>query len=346
MNEKNEKQALLDELDWCIENGMSGPRSKEALVAARAALAQQPQGEPRSHLRQWSDVIGQLPVSREAAPVAQGLTDEQIEAIWQTTPTDGIHYIYGEPAKELRIRFARAILAQAAPSASAQQAVSDADISAALEFMVDADSAEKMRSVCRQLRPELVAELARRRIIDAKYAPAAPVPVGCDLTPRDASKPAEQQGLFRKFDVRRTDGSDAPGGKHHGCRYFVLDVDDDAFAAAALGAYASACAASHPELARDLREKWGASPAALTDERIFALWDEVHFQTSRLPIGANRYRQQAINFARALLAASPADQVQVRPFSSKELAEKQGFIFDSPPCAGVARPLAPGKEQA
>lgn len=50
--------------------------------------------------------------------------------------------------------------------------------------------------------------------------------------------------------------------------------------------------------------------------------------------------------ARALLAAAPSDQVQVRQFSSKELAEKQGFIFDSPPCAGVARPLASDKEQA
>ncbi|SOY65643.1 hypothetical protein CBM2586_B10238 [Cupriavidus phytorum] len=58
----------------------------------------------------------------------------------------------------------------------------------------------------------------------------------------------------------------------------------------------------------------GASPAALTDEQIFALWDEVHFQTSRLPIWANRYRQQTINFARALLAASP-----VAPISKGEM---------------------------
>lgn len=79
------------------------------------------------------------------------------------------------------------------------------------------------------------------------------------LPERDTTKTAEQQGLFRKFDVRRVDGSDQPGGKHHGCRYYVLDVDHDPYAAAALGAYADACRESHPELARDLREKWGAA---------------------------------------------------------------------------------------
>ena len=81
------------------------------------------------------------------------------------------------------------------------------------------------------------------------------------LPERDTSKPAEQQGLFRKFDVRRTDGSDLPSGKHYGCRYFVLDVDHDVHAAAALGAYANACQHTHPELAADLRRKWGAQEA-------------------------------------------------------------------------------------
>ena len=79
------------------------------------------------------------------------------------------------------------------------------------------------------------------------------------LPERDTATPAEQQGLFRKFGVRRVDGSYQPGVKHHGCRYYVLDVDHDPYAAAALGAYADACQGSHPELARDLREKWGAA---------------------------------------------------------------------------------------
>ena len=49
---------------------------------------------------------------------AAKLTDEQIEAIWQSTPTDGIQYVFGDPAKDLRIRFARAILATRDGSAS------------------------------------------------------------------------------------------------------------------------------------------------------------------------------------------------------------------------------------
>ena len=71
---------------------------------------------------------------------------------------------------------------------------------------------------------------------------------------RDTSKTAEQQGMFRKFDVRRVDGSDAPGGKHHGCRYFVLDLDHDVHAQAAMTAYGISCAETHPELSADILE--------------------------------------------------------------------------------------------
>lgn len=81
---------------------------------------------------------------------------------------------------------------------------------------------------------------------------------------RDLSKPAEQQGLFEKFQLRRTDGSSDPGGKHYGCRYFVLDMDHDAFAPAALRAYAAECATTHPELARDLTVMFGAQDVART----------------------------------------------------------------------------------
>lgn len=73
-------------------------------------------------------------------------------------------------------------------------------------------------------------------------------------------KPTERQDLFDKFAVHRIDGSDQEGGKHHGCRYFVLDVDHDPYAKAALTSYASACESAHPILAQDLREKWGAEP--------------------------------------------------------------------------------------
>ncbi len=61
------------------------------------------------------------------------------------------------------------------------------------------------------------------------------------------------RGLYQKFDVRRTDGSDAPDGKHEGCAYFVLDLTHDPYAAPALRAYADACQQKHPRLASDLR---------------------------------------------------------------------------------------------
>jgi len=59
--------------------------------------------------------------------------------------------------------------------------------------------------------------------------------------------------LYRKFEVRRTDGSDRPGGKHAGCSYFVLDLDHDEHAIAAIAAYAESCEDTRPVLARDLR---------------------------------------------------------------------------------------------
>lgn len=62
------------------------------------------------------------------------------------------------------------------------------------------------------------------------------------------------KGLHHKFEVERTDGTSAPGGKHDGCRYFVLDLDHDPHAAAAIDAYADSCEGDYPLLARDLRD--------------------------------------------------------------------------------------------
>jgi hypothetical protein len=38
------------------------------------------------------------------------------------------------------------------------------------------------------------------------------------------------EGFGDKFEVRRTDGSDQPGGRHHGCTYFPLDLTHDPIA--------------------------------------------------------------------------------------------------------------------
>jgi hypothetical protein len=82
-----------------------------------------------------------------------------------------------------------------------------------------------------------------------------------NLKQYDPTKPSAQQGLYGKFYIERTDGKSAPGEKHHGCQYFILDLTHDQHAPAALRAYAQACAQTHPELAadllRDLGEKVG-----------------------------------------------------------------------------------------
>lgn len=78
----------------------------------------------------------------------------------------------------------------------------------------------------------------------------------------DPSKTAEQQGVFRKFEVKRTDGSDQPGGKHEGCEYFVLDVDHDPHAQDALYAYTLSCRHTHPQLSKDMIERYDLVPPA------------------------------------------------------------------------------------
>ena len=82
----------------------------------------------------------------------------------------------------------------------------------------------------------------------------------------------EKRGLYRKYFVQRLDERDAapdailtlkrmevgevvalPPPKHERCRYYVLDLDHDAFAGPALRAYADACEAEFSLLAADLR---------------------------------------------------------------------------------------------
>jgi len=47
-----------------------------------------------------------------------------------------------------------------------------------------------------------------------------------------------ERGLYRKYKVERNDGSSGPGGKHEKCEYFILDLEHDKHAKAALKAYA------------------------------------------------------------------------------------------------------------
>ena len=58
-----------------------------------------------------------------------------------------------------------------------------------------------------------------------------------------------ERGLYGKFHVERTDGKSAPGQKHDGCDYFVLDLTHDPHALPALVAYEQSCNAEYPLLA-------------------------------------------------------------------------------------------------
>jgi len=64
----------------------------------------------------------------------------------------------------------------------------------------------------------------------------------------------QTQGLYRKFLVERTDGRSSPGLKHHGCSYFVLDLDHDPHAWRALEGYVASLTAKgeYPVLAQEL----------------------------------------------------------------------------------------------
>ncbi len=64
----------------------------------------------------------------------------------------------------------------------------------------------------------------------------------------------DQVGVKKKYQVKRLDGKDCRGGKHENCAYYVLDLNHDRYAVAALEAYANACRLDYPELAGDIDE--------------------------------------------------------------------------------------------
>lgn len=138
------------------------------------------------------------------------------------------------------------------------------------------------------------------------------------LPPRDTSRNDTEQGLFQKFIVTRTDGSSAPGGKHEHCEYFVLDVDHDPHAEAALEAYARRCSVTHPELAVDMQQRY-----SLPVDATLPPSDEDHVE---VPILQSFDSQKPIGSLRLHLAAMPPTPdwcisigyqvVQARPMAS------------------------------
>lgn len=62
----------------------------------------------------------------------------------------------------------------------------------------------------------------------------------------------ENEGLYQKFDVKRRDGRDQPGGDRENAVYFTLDVLNDPFALSAIAGYRIMCEGTCPRLANEL----------------------------------------------------------------------------------------------
>lgn len=67
----------------------------------------------------------------------------------------------------------------------------------------------------------------------------------------------KNKGIYKKYEVRRTDGKSDPGEKHENCEYFVLDLNHDSHSIPALKAYADSCEDDYPLLAEDIRSMVG-----------------------------------------------------------------------------------------
>lgn len=120
-------------------------------------------------------------------------------------------------------------------------------------------------------------------------------------------------GLYRKFNVTRTDGSSAPGGKHEDCEYFVLDMTHDPFALPALTAYASACAVKYPPLAADLRSRYGLpEPAAQGEAFDFAVHLQRQRQWSGNTFGPGSRAQGVVDHIRKELLEIEADPCDLK----------------------------------
>lgn len=152
---------------------------------------------------------------------------------------------------------------------------------------------------------------------------AAPLAaLGCATSypppPAVDSKEPDQRPLFNKYRVERTDGSSAPGGKHHDCPSFVLDIAHDPFARPAIAAYADACRGAYPGLATDLL-RWvdggpfvvAAAPHKAADAKepaacvTISLEDAMLLRRVYLPTNPNKMRNAApvvVDFVRRFVA--------------------------------------------
>ncbi len=130
---------------------------------------------------------------------------------------------------------------------------------------------------------------------------------------RQANKPVPQQGVFRKFDVRRMDGQHKEGCKHYECEYFVLDVTHDQHAKAALAAYAQNCSVTHPVLSKDMIARYELRPYLRTVVSVAS-------EESRIPTGDDARNVGGVQTTEPVLVAQMLKDAQekVRPIIEKE----------------------------
>lgn len=64
----------------------------------------------------------------------------------------------------------------------------------------------------------------------------------------------DRKGYYNKFDVKRKDGRDQPGGDREGAKYFTLDLTHDPYALVALNAYAEGMIDENPALYQNIME--------------------------------------------------------------------------------------------
>ncbi|WGS44032.1 hypothetical protein LFL97_25820 [Burkholderia sp. JSH-S8] len=161
------------------------------------------------------------------------------------------------------------------------------------------------------------------------------------LTDRDQIKTNAEQGLYRKFDVRRVDGSDQPGGKHHDCEYFVLDIAHDQHARAALHAYASACVSTHPDLSADLIARYALAPvdqpAPLTAQAALAAIETFEIvgenNGSREPNSDDRFI--LTEYVAHLFGGYPVEQPAPAPIDEPSMEDAIRFSGDSLTLSGA-----------
>jgi hypothetical protein len=146
--------------------------------------------------------------------------------------------------------------------------------------------------------------------------------------------------LYAKFQVKRTDERDLPGGDKADARYFVLDYIHDRFARVALAAYADACQSVLPGLAQDLRRRlaWSETTIVAGPEAKCACPPE---HDHAYPYGCRAQECQCTYFPEQAPAENPWAAGAVEPTAEPGWPEGGRVAGEWLTCAGCADEIWP-----